>query len=94
MQGLATRDRVNEAVGRSRACYADQSKLWAADEAQVRGCDTLASRVWRLRHARCAASRRGVADVQRSAAAVAGRTRLRLVRRGRFPLRGGRGDRG
>ena len=36
MQEGAARAAVNEAVGRSRACFAQQSRKWAADEAQAR----------------------------------------------------------
>ena len=36
MQEVATRASVNEAVGRSRACFAEQSSKWAADETKAR----------------------------------------------------------
>ena len=36
MQEATTRASVHEAVARSRACFAEQSSKWAADETQAR----------------------------------------------------------
>ena len=36
MEAVAVSAAVNEAVGRSRACFAEQSKNWAVDETKAR----------------------------------------------------------